>query len=101
MYPSLTITKCVKQHIIPNSTKYNYCHRWSIRSGKTTICNLISRFYDVNEGSIKIGNVDIREMTCDSLLKNISMVFQNVYLFHDAILNNIKFGSQKLASMKL
>ncbi|MBU5428319.1 ABC transporter ATP-binding protein/permease [Tissierella pigra] len=61
-------------------------------SGKTTICNLISRFYDVNEGSIKIGNVDIREMTCDSLLKNISMVFQNVYLFHDTILNNIKFG---------
>lgn len=61
-------------------------------SGKTTICSLIARFYDVNEGSIKIGNVDIREMTCDSLLKNISMVFQNVYLFHDTILNNIKFG---------
>jgi len=61
-------------------------------SGKTTICSLIARFYDVNEGSIKVGNVDIREMTCDSLLKNISMVFQNVYLFHDTILNNIKFG---------
>ncbi len=61
-------------------------------SGKTTICSLITRFYDVNEGIIKIGNVDIREMTCDSLLKNISMVFQNVYLFHDTILNNIKFG---------
>lgn len=61
-------------------------------SGKTTICNLIARFYDVNEGNIKIGNIDIREMTCDSLLKNISMVFQNVYLFHDTILNNIKFG---------
>lgn len=61
-------------------------------SGKTTICSLLVRFYDVNKGSIKIGNTDIRELTCDSLLSNISMVFQNVYLFHDTILNNIRFG---------
>lgn len=62
-------------------------------SGKSTLCNLIARFYDVNEGTITIGGVDIRELTCDSLLKNISMVFQNVYLFRDTIRNNIKFGS--------
>lgn len=61
-------------------------------SGKSTICNLITRFYDVNSGSIKIGGHDVREFTCDSLLKNISMVFQNVYLFNDTIRNNIKFG---------
>lgn len=60
--------------------------------GKSTICNLITRFYDVNHGSIKIGSHDIRELTCDSLLKNISMVFQNVYLFNDTIRNNIRFG---------
>lgn len=62
-------------------------------SGKSTICNLITRFYDVNSGSVKIGGHDVREFTCDSLLKNISMVFQNVYLFRDTIKNNIKFGS--------
>ncbi|TWH46121.1 ABC transporter ATP-binding protein [Sporomusa sp. KB1] len=60
--------------------------------GKTTIANLIARFWDVQEGEVKIGGVNVKEMTCDSLLKNISMVFQNVYLFNDTILNNIKFG---------
>ena len=62
-------------------------------SGKSTLCNLIARFYDVNSGMITIGGTDIRRFTCDSLLKNISMVFQNVYLFRDTIKNNIKFGS--------
>lgn len=61
-------------------------------SGKSTICNLIARFYDVNKGAIYVGGHNVREFTCDSLLKNISMVFQNVYLFHDTIGNNIKFG---------
>ncbi len=61
-------------------------------SGKTTICNLIARFYDVKDGSILVGGHDVREFTCDSLLQNISMVFQNVYLFHDTIMNNIRFG---------
>lgn len=61
-------------------------------SGKTTICNLLARFYDVNSGKIMVGGHDVREFTCDSLLTNISMVFQNVYLFHDTIRNNICFG---------
>lgn len=61
-------------------------------SGKTTICNLIARFYDVQKGSVRIGGHDVREFTCDSLLTNISMVFQNVYLFRDTIKNNIRFG---------
>lgn len=62
-------------------------------SGKTTICNLIARFYDVNAGKVIVGGRDIRGMTCDSLLKNISMVFQKVYLFHDTIENNLRFGN--------
>lgn len=61
-------------------------------SGKTTLCNLIIRFWDVDEGSIKLGNHDVREYTLDSLLKNYSMVFQNVYLFNDTIAANIRFG---------
>lgn len=61
-------------------------------SGKTTICNLLARFYDADQGSIAIGGVDVKTMTCDSLLKNIAMVFQKVYLFHDTIRNNIRFG---------
>ena len=61
-------------------------------SGKTSIANLIVRFWDVQQGEVLIGGVNVKEMTCDSLLKNMSMVFQNVYLFKDTILNNIKFG---------
>ena len=61
-------------------------------SGKTTICSLIARFYDPQSGSISVGGHDLREFTCDSLLSNISMVFQNVYLFHDTVRANILFG---------
>ena len=60
--------------------------------GKTTITRLIARFWDVQSGSIRVGDHDVREFTSDSLLKNMSMVFQNVYLFKDTIENNIKFG---------
>jgi len=63
-------------------------------SGKTTICNLIARFYDVEKGRVLVGGHDVREFTCDSLLSHISMVFQNVYLFHDTIRNNICFGRE-------
>ena len=61
-------------------------------SGKTTLCNLIARFWDVDSGSVKIGGKDVREYTLESLMEQISMVFQNVYLFADTIENNIKFG---------
>lgn len=61
-------------------------------SGKTTLCNLIARFWDVDSGSVKIGGTDVREYTLESLMEQISMVFQNVYLFADTIENNIKFG---------
>lgn len=61
-------------------------------SGKTTLCNLIARFWDVDSGSVRIGGHDVREYTLESLMDQISMVFQNVYLFVDTIENNIKFS---------
>ncbi len=67
--------------------------------GKTTLCNLISRFWDVDEGCVKLGGTDVREYSMDSLMKNFSFVFQKVYLFADTIANNIKFG-QEDASME-
>ena len=61
-------------------------------SGKTTFCNLIARFWDVDSGSVSIGGSDVRDYTLESLMNQISVVFQNVYLFADTIENNIKFG---------
>jgi ATP-binding cassette subfamily B protein len=60
--------------------------------GKTTLCNLIARFWDVDEGCITLGDADVRRYKLDNLLSCISMVFQHVYLFNDTIENNIKFG---------
>ncbi len=61
-------------------------------SGKTTLCSILARFWDVSEGEVLIGGRNVKEYTCDSLLSKISMVFQKVYLFHDTIENNIRFG---------
>lgn len=62
--------------------------------GKTTLCHLIARFWDVDKGSIKLGGEDVRNYSMDSLMKNFSFVFQNVYLFQDTIANNIRFGQE-------
>ncbi|MCC5440866.1 ABC transporter ATP-binding protein [Clostridium botulinum] len=64
-------------------------------SGKTTITSLIARFWDINSGTIKIGGKDIKDINPDSLLKHISMVFQDVYLLNDTIYNNIKLGNER------
>jgi ATP-binding cassette subfamily B protein len=61
-------------------------------SGKTTLTRLIARFWDVNQGEIRVGGKPIRAYTTDHLLDNISMVFQDVYLFNDTIYNNIRIG---------
>ncbi|MDR0925931.1 MAG: ABC transporter ATP-binding protein/permease [Hungatella sp.] len=68
-------------------------------SGKSTITKLIPRFYDVSQGKIQIGGIDIRDMSLDQILSYVSMVFQKVYLFGDTIANNIRFGKQD-ASME-
>ena len=60
--------------------------------GKTTLCHLLSRFWDVDAGTVTLGGCDVREYDMDSLMQNFSFVFQNVYLFHDTIANNIRFG---------
>lgn len=62
--------------------------------GKTTLCHLIARFWDVQGGQIRVGGYPVEQYKLDSLMKNISVVFQNVYLFADTIENNIKFGKQ-------
>jgi len=70
-------------------------------SGKSTICNLIARFYDVSSGSITVGGIDVRKYSLDSLLSNISMVFQNVYLFNDTIRANICFGREHVSEEEM
>lgn len=62
--------------------------------GKSTIVNLIARFWDTDSGMVSIGGTDIKAMTTESLLENISVVFQNVYLFNDTIFNNVAFGKK-------
>ena len=58
-------------------------------SGKTTVAKLFARFYDATGGSVRIGGHDIRELSCDSILADFSMVFQDVYLMDDTIERNI------------
>ena len=61
-------------------------------SGKTTIINLLSRFYDVTDGCIKVDGVDVRELTLKQLRESIAVVMQDVFLFSDTISENIKLG---------
>ena len=70
-------------------------------SGKTTLCRLLARFYDVSGGRITFGGHNLKEFTCDSLLSNISMVFQNVYLFHDTVRANICFGTERASEEEM
>ena len=60
--------------------------------GKTTLCHLLARFWDVDKGNVTLEGIDVRDYSMDNLMKNFSFVFQNVYLFHDTIANNIRFG---------
>lgn len=61
-------------------------------AGKTTVCNLIPRFYDVQKGAIRVDGVDVRDISLKSLRKQVGMVQQDVYLFNGTILDNIRFG---------
>lgn len=60
--------------------------------GKSTLASLISRFFDVNSGSIKIGGVDVRDIPKDELMNTVSFVFQNSKLIKASILDNVKMG---------
>lgn len=63
-------------------------------SGKSTILKLIARFYDPQKGEVLIGNENMKNLEPEALLKKVSMVFQDVYLFQDTIGNNIRFGKE-------
>lgn len=65
-------------------------------SGKTTLTSLLSRFWDVDSGAVLLDGKNVKDYSMDSLMKNFSFVFQNVYLFHDTIANNIRFGQEDL-----
>lgn len=67
--------------------------------GKTTLANLMARFWDVQSGEVLLGGKNVKEYSFDSLMKNFSFVFQRVYLFEDTIANNIRFGEPN-ASME-
>nr|MCR5253686.1 ABC transporter ATP-binding protein/permease [Treponema sp.] len=69
--------------------------------GKTTLCHLLSRFWDVDSGSVTLAGKNVRDYDMDSLMKNFSFVFQNVYLFHDTIANNIRFGQPEAPMEKV
>ena len=60
--------------------------------GKTTLCQLIARFWEVDRGCVRLGGMNVKDYSMDSLMKNFSFVFQSVYLFQDTIANNIRFG---------
>lgn len=60
--------------------------------GKTTLCNLIPRFYDVNEGKVLVDDIDVKDLTLKSLRENIGMVQQDVYLFSGTVYENIIYG---------
>lgn len=62
--------------------------------GKTTLCNLIARFWDVDSGTVTLGGINVKDYSMNSLMNNFAFVFQRVYLFADTIENNIKFGCQ-------
>ncbi|MEO1350910.1 MAG: ABC transporter ATP-binding protein [Cyanobacteria bacterium J06635_15] len=62
-------------------------------SGKTTITNLIARFWDASTGVVALGGVDVQQLATNTLLSQMTMVFQDVYLFNDTIFENIRFGN--------
>ena len=67
--------------------------------GKTTLCHLMARFWDVQGGQVLLGGRNVKDYSFDSLMKNFSFVFQSVYLFEDTVANNIRFGEPE-ASME-
>lgn len=70
-------------------------------SGKTTVTSLIARFWDVQDGAVKIGGIDVKNMEPREVYQLISQVFQDVYLFDDTIYNNIRFGRPGATEMEI
>ena len=62
-------------------------------AGKTTIINLLSRFYDVNEGSVKVDGYDVRDVTLESLRSQMGVMLQDTFIFSGTIMENIRYGN--------
>jgi ATP-binding cassette, subfamily B, bacterial len=69
--------------------------------GKTTLCSLIPRFYEVNEGDVLLDGIDIREICLDSLRKNVGLVQQDVYLFAGTVADNIRYGKMNASEAEI
>ena len=69
--------------------------------GKTTLLKLIARFYDVDDGAVRIGGVDVRDMTTEDLFARVSFVFQDVYLFNDTLRNNVLMANPDASEEQL
>ena len=69
--------------------------------GKTTMLKLIARFYDVDDGAVRIGGVDVRDMTTEDLFARVSFVFQDVYLFNDTLRNNVLMANPDASEEQL
>ena len=70
-------------------------------SGKTTICHLMARFWDVQEGKVLLDGRDVKDYNIDSLMDNFTFVFQNVYLFNDTIANNLRMGKENASKEEI
>lgn len=91
------ILKQVSFHVAPGKT---LGIMGATGAGKSSILNLLERFYDVTEGAVLLDGVDVRQLSAKSLRSHISMVMQDVFLFSDTIEENIKLGKQKEVDAK-
>ncbi|EPP7629517.1 lipid A ABC transporter ATP-binding protein/permease MsbA [Providencia rettgeri] len=98
-FEHVTFTYATKEHAALDDVSFTLPAGKSVAlvgrsgSGKSTIANLITRFYDIDEGSIQIDGHDIREYTLSSLRSQVALVSQHVYLFNDTIANNIAYAT--------
>ena len=71
-------------------------HLWPFRGGKTTVSRLATRFWDIDRGMITVGGMDVSKIDPEKLMSLYSIVFQDVTLFNNSILENIRIGSKML-----
>ncbi len=87
--PDVPVLKDISLHARPGERIALVGHTGA---GKTTLVNLLSRFYDIDEGTIRIDGVDIRSMSRDSLRRKLGVVLQQSFLFSESVLENIRYG---------
>lgn len=98
-FDSVTFTYQTKEHPALEDVSFTLPAGKSVAlvgrsgSGKSTIANLITRFYDIDKGSIRIDGHDIRDYTLESLRSQVALVSQHVYLFNDTVANNIAYAT--------